>query len=115
MAFNSPPTMQVPHISELEDKVLGLLEEAGIPTAINDRIMALIQAGERPSEAPPKLSLEAYLFQLERAGRRISDVEQPYGASVARHLRQTEPQLTDYAHIVAHLLADLDRARWVST
>lgn len=35
-----------PAISELQEKVLGLLEDAGIPTETNDKIMALIDAAE---------------------------------------------------------------------
>lgn len=33
-------------VSELVEKVLGLLEDAGIPTDINDQIVALIRNGE---------------------------------------------------------------------
>lgn len=35
------------NISELQEKVLLLLEEAGIPTAINDQICKLIEDAER--------------------------------------------------------------------
>lgn len=38
--FDEPP------YSELQEKILGLLEEAGIPTATNDQIIKLIDAAE---------------------------------------------------------------------
>lgn len=44
MSFD--PTDPGPEPSELEDAVLGLLEDAGIPTAVNDQIMKLIQDAE---------------------------------------------------------------------
>lgn len=35
-----------PEPSALEDQILGLLETAGIPSEINDKIMKLIEEGE---------------------------------------------------------------------
>lgn len=35
-----------PEPSELEDEILGLLEAAGIPSDINDKIMKLVSEGE---------------------------------------------------------------------
>ena len=46
-----PPThaeQEMPAPSDLVDKVLGLLEEAGVPTEINDKIVDLIEAWEWP-------------------------------------------------------------------
>lgn len=34
-------------VTDLQERVLGLLEDAGVPTDTNDRIMALIAAAER--------------------------------------------------------------------
>jgi hypothetical protein len=34
-------------VTKLQEDVLGLLEAAGLPTAINDKIVALIVEGER--------------------------------------------------------------------
>lgn len=45
---NRPESPDVcdPYISDLVEKVLGLLEEAGIDTATNDQIVALIEQAE---------------------------------------------------------------------
>ena len=45
--FNDTPDMSEPGISDLEEKVLMLLEEAGIDTATNDAIVKLINAAEK--------------------------------------------------------------------
>lgn len=42
----STPEVADAGISELQEKVLGLLEDAGIPTKTNDAVLALIDAAE---------------------------------------------------------------------
>ena len=42
----SVPDVADDGVTELQDKVLGLLEDAGIPTETNDEIMRLIAAAE---------------------------------------------------------------------
>lgn len=44
------PYDDAPAISELQEKVLLLLEEYGVPTDTNDKIVALIEAAERASD-----------------------------------------------------------------
>lgn len=54
--FRDSPYDGEPAISDLEEAVLGLLEEAGIDTATNDAIVKLINAAERrrdEGEPPP--------------------------------------------------------------
>jgi hypothetical protein len=41
-------------VTDLEEKVLGLLEAAGIPEAICDQILTLIMAGEAAIAPPEK-------------------------------------------------------------
>lgn len=50
-------------VTKLQEGVLGLLEDAGIPTYINDRIVSLVEHGERQlaGEDEPSLSLEQAL------------------------------------------------------
>lgn len=38
-------------VTVLQDDVLGLLEQAGIPTEINDQIMKLVEKGEHLAQA----------------------------------------------------------------
>lgn len=40
-------------ITDLQDTILGLLEDAGIPTAINDRVMILVRRGEALAAGEP--------------------------------------------------------------
>lgn len=40
------PWHETDDVTELEERILGILESAGIPTAINDQIMALVAKGE---------------------------------------------------------------------
>lgn len=45
--FISIPDIADDGITDLQERVLGLLEDADIPTETNDRIMALIAAAEK--------------------------------------------------------------------
>jgi hypothetical protein len=45
--FRDNPYAGEPAVSDLEEKVLGLLEDGGIDTATNDQIVALINAAEK--------------------------------------------------------------------
>ena len=47
-AANDPnaPYNQTDAVTNLQETILGLLEEAGISSEINDKIMALLMAGE---------------------------------------------------------------------
>lgn len=46
-AARHDPAFDVDVVSKLQDDVLGLLEEAGLPTEINDKIMVLVAEGEQ--------------------------------------------------------------------
>jgi hypothetical protein len=50
---SGPPGDDAGAVSDLQEAVLGLLEDAGIPTETNDAIMKLIDAAERAA-APPE-------------------------------------------------------------
>ena len=54
------PDLQDPPISNLQEAVLGLLEDAGIDTATNDRIVNIIYEAER------HMANETYLEPEER-------------------------------------------------
>lgn len=45
-------------VTKLQEDVLGLLEDAGIPTAVNDKIMKLIAEAERQLDEQPPAETE---------------------------------------------------------
>lgn len=45
--FNDTPDMAEPGVSDLQEKVLMMLEASGLPTETNDAVMKLIEGGER--------------------------------------------------------------------
>jgi hypothetical protein len=48
---DGPPDDEEPGISELEDAVLGILEEAGVSSEVNDKVMKLINDAEKEHDA----------------------------------------------------------------
>lgn len=61
-------------VTELQERVLTLLEAANIPTKINDAVMRLIEAGERGFVAPYRFHVEKDAWGsfevIDTAGRR---------------------------------------------
>ena len=51
--LNGHPSTKMMGLTKLQEDVLGLLEEAGIPTAVNDKIMMLIAEAERQLDEQP--------------------------------------------------------------
>ncbi len=90
MRYNEPPTnreMETPTPSPLVEDILGTLEDAGVPTEVNDQVVKLIEDWESSVEevgtdVPPK-ALETETVEIEYSDGSKGSFEYPKNPAIA--------------------------------